>query len=222
MEIRPAEVLGGGASSALCHPALRVAERSKLAGYATNSGFSDCSGEYGGIGERAGSVPWTRQQAGSIFMPGIAPSCAIPSQQAGRALDCIVRTQADTGMAVHRITAASMSNATFLPQCMKVVSQFQLKVSTHALRVRVSLVTFQKSRDRRIDAGPANLQRPILTANNGRFFVSWLRKIEFALIAKVVGVIQVASPGGREFVEGGLVHGCAENGAELESFGVER
>jgi hypothetical protein len=52
-----------------------------------------------------------------------------------------VRTHADTGMAVHRITAASISNATFLPQCMKVVSQFQFRVSTQALRAGVSLVT---------------------------------------------------------------------------------
>jgi len=78
-------------------------------------------------------------------MPGIAP-WAIPSQHAGRALGCIVRTHADTGIAVHRTTAASTSNAIFLPQCMKVVSQFQLRVSTHALCAGVSLVTPRSTR----------------------------------------------------------------------------
>jgi hypothetical protein len=122
----PAEDLGGGASRALRHPASGVADRSKLVGYATSSGFGECSGENGGTGVRAGSVPRIRQQAGFILMPRIVPSCAISPQQAGRALDCIVSTQADAGVAVHKTTAASMSNATFLPQCIEVVSQFQL------------------------------------------------------------------------------------------------
>jgi len=57
MEICPAEVLGGGVSNALRHPALVATDRSKLVGYATNSGLSNGSGENGGTGVRAGSVP---------------------------------------------------------------------------------------------------------------------------------------------------------------------
>jgi hypothetical protein len=126
MEMRPAEDLGGGASRALRHPAPVVADRSKLVGYATNSGFSECSGENGETGVTEGFIPWIRQQAEFIFMPRIPPSCAISPQQVGRALDCIVSTQADAGIAVHKTTAASMSNATFLPQCIEVLSQFQM------------------------------------------------------------------------------------------------
>jgi len=74
----------------------------------------------------AGSAARIRQQAGIILMPSIVPPFAISPQQAPRASDCIVSTQADTGIAVHKTTAASMSNATFLPQCILVVSQFQL------------------------------------------------------------------------------------------------
>lgn len=125
MEIWPAEDLGGGDSRALRHPASGVADRSKLVGYATSRGFSGCSGENGGTGVTAGSVPRIRQQAGCILMPCIVPSCVISPQQAGRALDCIVSTQADAGIAVHKTTAASMRNATFLHQCIIGLSQFQ-------------------------------------------------------------------------------------------------
>jgi hypothetical protein len=90
----------------------------------------------------AAAVAWIRQQAGVIFMPRMLPSCAISPQQEGRALDRIVSTQAAAGIAVHKTTAARMSNATFLPQCMNVVSRFQPKVSTRALSMRVSRVTF--------------------------------------------------------------------------------
>jgi len=128
MEIRPAEDFGGGVSRALRHAASVVADRSKLVGYATNSGFSECSGENGGTGATAGSAARIRQQAGIILMPSpsIVPPFAISPQQAPRASDCIVSTQADTGIAVHKTTAASMSNATFLPQRILVVSKFQL------------------------------------------------------------------------------------------------
>jgi len=122
MEIRPAEDFGGGVSRALRHAASVVADRSKLVGYATNSGFSECSGENGGTGATAGSAARIRQQAGIILVPPFA----ISPQQAPRASDCIVSTQADTGIAVHKTTAASMSNATFLPQGILVVSKFQL------------------------------------------------------------------------------------------------
>jgi hypothetical protein len=122
----PGEDLGGGASRALCHPASVAAGRSKRIGYATNSGFSECSGENGGTGVTAGSVPRIRQQVGCILIPRIAPPCAISPQQTGRALDCIISTQADAGIAVHKTAAASMSNATFLPQCIVEVSQFRL------------------------------------------------------------------------------------------------
>ena len=126
MEIRPAEDFGGGVSRALRHAASVVADRSKLVGYATNSGLSECSGENGGTGATAGSAARIRQQAGIILMPSIVPPFAISPQQAPRASDCIVSTQADTGIAVHKTTAASMSNATFLPQRILVVSKFQL------------------------------------------------------------------------------------------------
>ena len=122
----PAEGFGGGASRTLRHPAAEVADRSRLVGYATNSGFSECSGENGGTGVTAGSVSRIRQQAGVILMLSIVPPRAISPQQFARALDCIVSTQADTGIAVHKTTVASMSNATFLLQCILVVSQFQL------------------------------------------------------------------------------------------------
>jgi len=122
MEIRPAEDFGGGVSRALRHAASVVADRSKLVGYATNSGLSECSGENGGTGATAGSAARIRQQAGIILVPPFA----ISPQQAPRASDCIVSTQADTGIAVHKTTAASMSNATFLPQGILVVSKFQL------------------------------------------------------------------------------------------------
>ena len=122
MEIRPAEDFGGGVSRALRHAASVVADRSKLVGYATNSGLSECSGENGGTGATAGSAARIRQQAGIILVPPFA----ISPQQAPRASDCIVSTQADTGIAVHKTTAASMSNATFLPQRILVVSKFQL------------------------------------------------------------------------------------------------
>ena len=59
-------------------------------------------------------------------MLSIVPPRAISPQQFARALDCIVSTKADTGIAVHKTTVASMSNATFLLQCILVVSQFQL------------------------------------------------------------------------------------------------
>jgi len=122
----PAEGFGGGASRTWRHPAAEVADRSRLVGYATNSGFSECSGENGGTGVTAGSVSRIRQQAGVILMLSIVPPRAISPQQFARALDCIVSTQADTGIAVHKTTVASMSNATFLLQCILVVSQFQL------------------------------------------------------------------------------------------------
>ena len=122
MEIRPAEDFGGGVSRALRHAASVVADRSKPVGYATKSGFSECSGENGGTGATAGSAARIRQQAGIILVPPFA----ISPQQAPRASDCIVSTQADTGIAVHKTTAASMSNATFLPQGILVVSKFQL------------------------------------------------------------------------------------------------
>jgi hypothetical protein len=122
----PARGFGGGVSRALRHPEPGVADRSRLVGYGTNSGFSECPGENGRTGVTAGSVPRIRQQAGFILMPRFAPSCAISPQQEGWALDCIVSTQADAGIAVHKTTAASMCNATFLPQCMVVVSQIQL------------------------------------------------------------------------------------------------
>ncbi len=75
-------------------------------------------------------------------MPRMALPCAISSQQAARALDCIVSTHADAGIAVHKTTAANTSNAAFFPQCMQTVSRFQLKVSTSRLPVCVSLITF--------------------------------------------------------------------------------
>jgi hypothetical protein len=121
----PAEDLGGGASITFRHPASGVANRSRLVGHATKSGCNECSGENGRTGVTAGSVPRMRQHAGFILMPRIVPFCAISPQQAARALDCIVSTQADAGIAVHKTTAASMSNASFLPQCMEVLSQFQ-------------------------------------------------------------------------------------------------
>ncbi len=120
----PAEDFGGGASRTLRLPASVVAGRSKLVGDVTSSGLSECSGENGGTGVTAGFVPWMRQQAGIIFAPCVMSLCAISTQQAARALDCIVSTQADTGIAVHKTTAASRSNATFLPQCIVEVSQF--------------------------------------------------------------------------------------------------
>jgi hypothetical protein len=119
----PAEDLGGGASITLRHPALGAAGGIRLFGFATNSGFSECSGENGGTGVTAGSVPRMRQQAGIILIPCIVKPCAISPQQEGRALACIVSTQADAGSAVHKSTAASMSNATFLPQCIIGMSQ---------------------------------------------------------------------------------------------------
>jgi len=122
----PAENLGGGASITFRHPASRVADGITLVGYATNSSFSECSGENGGTGVTAGSVPRIRQQAGTIFIPCIVPPCAISPQQEGRAVDCIVSTHADAGIAVHKTTAASTSDATFLPQCIVGLSQFQL------------------------------------------------------------------------------------------------
>lgn len=126
MEIRPAEDFGGGASTTFRHPALVITDLSKLVGYVPRSGLSECSGENAGTGATAGLVPWIRQQEGFILMPLIAPSFAISPQQEGRALDCIRSTQADAGIAVHETTTASISNASFLPQCMIVVSQFHL------------------------------------------------------------------------------------------------
>jgi hypothetical protein len=122
----PADDLGGGASMTFRHPSPGVADGIRLIGFSTNSGFSECSGENGGTGVTAGAVPRIRQQAGIIFIPRMVPPCAISPQQAERALDCITSTQADAGSAVHKTTAASRSNATFLPQYIIGVSQFQL------------------------------------------------------------------------------------------------
>jgi len=141
----PADDLGGGASIATRHPAPSVAASITWVGYGTNNGFSECSGENGPTGVTAGSVPRIRQQAGMILIPRIALPCAISPQQEGRALDCIVSTHADAGIAVHETTAASMSNATFLPQCIVGVSQFQLQVSITGLKVGVSLITSRQA-----------------------------------------------------------------------------
>ena len=126
MEIRPEDDFGGGAFRVMRHPAPAVGDRSTLTGFTTKSGFRECSEENGETGVTAGSVPWIRQQAGFILMPRIALSCAMSPQQEGCVLDCIVSTQADTGIAVHKTTAARISNVTFLPQCIVSVSQFQL------------------------------------------------------------------------------------------------
>ena len=137
----PADDFGGGASIVIRHPAPAVADSLTRVGYAGNSGFSECSGENGRTGVTAGAVPRIRQQAGMILIPRIALPCAISPQQEDRALDCIVSTHADAGIAVHRTTAASVSNATFLPQCIVEVSQFQLQVSMTGLEVGVLLIT---------------------------------------------------------------------------------
>lgn len=126
MEVRPADDLGGGASTTFRHPAFAVTDLSRLVGYVTQSGLSERSGENAGTGATAGLVPWIRQQEGFILMPGIAPSFAISPQQEGRASACIRSTQAEAGIAVHETTTASISNASFLPQGMIVVSQFHL------------------------------------------------------------------------------------------------
>ena len=122
----PADDLGGGVSRALRHPAAAMSDRSKLVGYATNNGFSVCSGESGGTGATAGCVSRIWQQAGIILIPRIVPPCAISPQQEGCALDCIKSTQAGAGSAVHKTTAANMSNAIFLLQCIVGVSPFRL------------------------------------------------------------------------------------------------
>jgi hypothetical protein len=141
----PADDFGGGASIAIRHAAPSHEDTVTRVGYAGNSGFSERAGEYGRTGVTAGSVPRIRQQAGMILVPRIALPCAISPQQEGRALDCIVSTHADAGIAVHKTTAASMSNATFLPQCIVGVSQFQLQVSMTGLEVGVSLITFRET-----------------------------------------------------------------------------
>jgi hypothetical protein len=89
-----------------------------------------------------------RQQAGMILIPCIAPPCAISSQHAGRALDCIASTQADAGIAVHETTAASINNATFLPQCIVIVSSSSSQYPSPGSQAGVSSVTPRKLRDR--------------------------------------------------------------------------
>ena len=79
----------------------------------------------------AGIVPRIWQQEGCMLMPRVIPvcdmpACAISPQQAGGELVCIVSTQAETGIAVHKTATASISNAIFLPQLTLVVSQVHL------------------------------------------------------------------------------------------------
>jgi hypothetical protein len=74
----------------------------------------------------AASLPRIWQHEASMPIPRIVQSRAILRQHAGRALGCIASRQADAGSAVHKTTAASISNAPFLPQFMLVVSHVQL------------------------------------------------------------------------------------------------
>ena len=115
--MRPGGNFGGGASKALRRPARGAVGESRLVCWETNTSRCECSGEYGGTGVKAASLPSIRQHEVSALMPCIGQSGAMPRQQAGIPAACALSRQADTGTAVHATTTASSNNAPLLPQC---------------------------------------------------------------------------------------------------------
>jgi hypothetical protein len=125
MEIPPGEDSGGGAFRTLRHPAPDSAQGSTLNLCAAVASFCACSGEYGGIGATAGSLPRIWQQEELMPMQRVEPPCATTPQHAGCPAG-IIRRQADTGVAAHMATTASINNAPLLPQFKVESSQTRL------------------------------------------------------------------------------------------------
>jgi hypothetical protein len=118
METLPGKNLGGGASRALRQPAPGAAVGSRAARCGIKASLCIRWEEKGETGVTAAFLPWNWQQGASMLMPFIGQSCAMPRQQADRPAGCTVSRQADAGIAAHRATTASISNAPFLLQFM--------------------------------------------------------------------------------------------------------
>ena len=115
MELPADERVGVSITDAFLCGTLAVAGTGKRAGWDTKASFCECSEEYGRIGEIAGSCWGAWQHRPFAFIADESQAVTIPRQHACCAIGCMARKQADAGIAIHRTTIASISNAPFLP-----------------------------------------------------------------------------------------------------------